>query len=133
LAAGLAIAGLACDFFAESLYIGWLPDRLAELQRVASLVSGGGANGLYTAAGITLTLASTWLRGPLRWWAWAIWLSGLALSVSTVIGFTPGMIASGAALMTLFVPWTAVLGWRLGAPRLSRPERVRAGGAPLAR
>jgi hypothetical protein len=125
-AIGLAMAGLVCDLFAESLYVGWLPEHLAELQRAASLLSGGAANGLYTAAGITLTLASPWLRGPLRLWAWSIWVSGMALSVTTVASFAPGMIASGAALMTLFVPFAAVMGWRYGAPRL--PEGARRPG-----
>ncbi len=112
-ALGLAAAGLVCDFFAESLYIAWLPDQIDTLQRAASLISGAGANGLYTAGGIVLTLATPWLRGWGRAWAWGIWLSGLALSATTIAGFAPGMAAAGGALMTLLIPWVFWMGRRL--------------------
>ncbi len=109
-ALGLAATGLVCDFWAESVYIAWLPEHLSALQRVASLVSGAGANGLYTAAGIVLTLATPWLRGWGRAWAWAIWLSGLALSTTSLLNFAPGMAAAGAALMALLIPWLVWMG-----------------------
>jgi len=51
LALAIAFAGLACNLFAESLLIGWLPNRIDTIAPLASLLSGGAANGLYTFAG----------------------------------------------------------------------------------
>jgi hypothetical protein len=107
----LAALGLVCDLLGESLYIAWLPERLAGLHRPIALLTGGAANGLYTLAGITLTLATPWLRGALRLWAFGAWAGGLGLSAFTLLDFAPGMIASGAVLMALFVPWTALFGY----------------------
>jgi hypothetical protein len=112
-ALGLAVVGLVCDFWAESVYIAWMPEHLDALQRTASLVSGAGANGFYTAAGIVLTLATPGLRGWGRVWTWAIWFCGLALSATTLLNFAPGMAASGGALMALLVPWLLWMGRRL--------------------
>src|SRR4030095_14497342 len=60
----LAIAGLACDLFAESLFIGWLPYRIEAIAPLASLLTGGVANACYTAVGAMLTLRSPFLRRP---------------------------------------------------------------------
>lgn len=118
----VAALGLACDFWGEAVYIAWLPEHM-DLQRAASLVSGAGANGLYTLAGILLTLATPWLRGwPWRApraalvgraWTWAAWVAGLALSVTTLANFAPGMAAAGGALMVLLVPWFVWMGRKL--------------------
>ncbi len=54
----VAILGLVCDFLAESLFIGWLPARIETLASLGSLLTGGAANGLYTIAGIILTLST---------------------------------------------------------------------------
>jgi hypothetical protein len=116
----VAAAGLVCDLFAESLYIGWFPERLVALQRPCALLTSGAANGLYTLAGIVLTRASPWLRGWARGWAWGAWAAGLALSAAAALGSAAGMAASGALLMALFCPWAAWMGWRFGG-RLSRP------------
>lgn len=113
----IAIAGFSCDLLAESLMIGWLPQRIETLAPLASLLTGGAANGLYTIAGILLTVGTRSLRGPLRIWAWTTWASGLALTVFTVVGSVVGITISTAVLMTLFCPWVAVLGWTL----LKRP------------
>ena len=109
----VAIAGLACDLFAESLFIGWLPDRIEAIAPLASLLTGGVANACYTVGGAMLTLGSPFLRGPLRAWAWAIWTSGLVLTTATFAGNAPGMVIATVALMTLLCPWVAVFGWKL--------------------
>src|SRR6266545_1968525 len=57
-ALAVALAGLACDLFAESLLIGWLPDRIDTVAPLASLLTGGAANGLYIVARALLTLHS---------------------------------------------------------------------------
>jgi len=111
----LAAAGIVCDFLAESVYIGWLPEHLESIQRLGTLLSGGLANGFYTFGGIALTLATPWDRLPWRpaWLhalAWAAWLSGIALSLSAVINFVPGLALSGAALVICFCPFAFVMG-----------------------
>jgi hypothetical protein len=107
----ITLVGLAADLMAESLYIGWAP--LDEsTQRVAGLLTGGVGNGLYTVAGIILTL-STPLSGLLRGVTWMVWACGIALTASVLAGSVAGMAISTAALMTLFCPWCAWLGWKL--------------------
>jgi hypothetical protein len=110
-ALGLATLGLVCDFLGESLLIAWIPEHFTALHRPASLLTGGLANGLYTLAGITLTLATRWLARPLRLWAWAAWLAGLSLSVATFLNDAPAQVFAGAALMLFFVPFCAAFGW----------------------
>jgi len=97
----------------ESLFIGWLPARIETLAPFGSLLTGGAANGLYTIAGVILTLGAPSLHGVLRIWAWAIWTSGFALTVCTTIGSVTGMVISTAALMLLLRPWVAVFDWKL--------------------
>ena len=109
----VAILGLACDLLAESLFIGWLPARIETLAPAGSLLTGSAANGLYTIAGVILTLGTPSLHGVLRVWAWAIWTSGIALTVCTMIGSVTGMVISTTALMLLLCPWVAVFGWKL--------------------
>ena len=106
----VALAGLACDLSAESLFIGWLPDDLERVQRAGSLLTGGAANGLYTVAGIILTLKTWNLRGWLLGWTWGVWAAGLALTGATLAGSVPAIALSTGALMTLFCPWTAIMG-----------------------
>ena len=106
----VAAAGLACDILAESLYIGWLPDRMEHVQRVGSLLTGGAANGLYTLAGVLLTLGTPGLRGVLRAWTWVVWAAGAALSATAIAGSVPGMTLSAGALMILFCPWAWMMG-----------------------
>lgn len=111
----LAVAGILFDFLAESLYIGWLPENLPTIQRLGTLLSGAGANSLYTAGGLLLTLALPWGRLAPRWrWlralAWAAWAAGFALSLSALAGFVPGLLLSGAALILCFCPFALGLG-----------------------
>ena len=117
---GLALAGLLFDLAGDSLNIAWLPLQLETLQRLATLLSSGAGNGLYTLGGIVLTLATPW-RGQtgLRVWAWAIWLSGLGLTASALGPSAFGMGASalgmmlfGGALLVLFCPWCVWMGSR---------------------
>ncbi|MCH8274793.1 MAG: hypothetical protein IH851_08385 [Armatimonadetes bacterium] len=106
--------GLASDLLAESLYIGWLPIELDRIQPIGTFLTGGVANGLYTLAGIILTIRFSCLRGSLLIWTWAIWVSGILLTASTIFGSVTGMIVSTALLMTLICPWAVVMGLRFG-------------------
>lgn len=110
-AVAVGALGLVCDFFAEALFIGWWPDALERLGPLATLLSGGFANGFYTMAGVLLTIGSPGLRGPLRLWAWATWTAGFLLTAATFAGSVPGMILASAIVMPSFCAWVAVFGW----------------------
>jgi hypothetical protein len=109
----VAFAGLVCDLLGESFLVGWLPSRIDTIAPLASLLTGGAANGLYSFAGALLTVGTPMLRGALRTLAWAVWASGFALTIFTIFGSVYGMVISTAALMTLLCPWVATLGWKL--------------------
>lgn len=112
-ACGVAALGLACDFFAESLWIGAPPERMAVVGPIASVLSGAAANGLYSVAGAMLTLRSRFLSGTFRIWAWVVWASGFALTACTLAHFVDGMIVSTAILMALFCPWVVLAGRKI--------------------
>ena len=111
----VAVSGICCDVSAESLYIGWLPRDLATVGPLATLLTGGAANGLYTVAGMMLTLGTPSLRGRLRAWTWAVWASGAGLTASALAGSVTGMIVSTGIMMPMFCPWVVVLGRHLGS------------------
>ncbi len=97
----IAAAGLVCDFTGESMFM-TLPN-----DRTASLLTGGAANGLYTVAGILLTLATPAL--PARWLAWLAWSAGIALIIVTISDIRIGVIIASAALMVTFIPWVFLM------------------------
>lgn len=109
-ALGTVSAGLVCDLFAESLLIGWLPRDHELIAPFASILMGAVANGLYTAAGVVLTLATKSLRGWLRVMAWGVWTAGGFLTVSTLAGSVNGTVISTVALFALFCPWVVLFG-----------------------
>ncbi len=106
----VAAAGVACDLAAESLFIGWLPAGIEPLQRAGTILTGGAANGLYTVAGILLTVKTATLRGPILLWTWAVWVAGVSLTATTLAGSVTGTVVSTTLLMTLFCPWAWVMG-----------------------
>jgi hypothetical protein len=112
-ALAVASAGLACDLFAESLLLGWLPRDYERIAPFATLLTGAAANGLYTLAGITLTLATRSIRGSGLALTWAVWLAGGALTVCTLARAPSGIAISTGVLFTLFCPWVVWLGRRL--------------------
>jgi len=99
----IAMAGILCDYAGESMFLA------ARTERVASLLTGGAANALYTIAGIALTTASPWLRPLVRGWAWLVWTCGAALTVVTIANSAAGVLISSAALMVLFVPFVVAV------------------------
>lgn len=105
----LAVAGVACDVLAESLYIGWLPEHLETAGPLGTLLTGFAANTLYTIAGILLTLATP-LSPGMRAWAAAIWTCSVGVTAFTLLGWWPGLVAATAGLMILFPPWVWVFG-----------------------
>ena len=106
----VAMVAIACDFAGESIYIGWLPPVGTKLERAAALLTGGAANGLYTLAGIMLTLATPSLR--FRWLAWLAWASGVALTIVTILNVQTGVVIASAALMVFFIPFVLTVARR---------------------
>ena len=113
--AGSAVAatGMVCDWFAESLYIGWLPENLERLGPICTLLTAGVANGLYTIGGMILTLGTPSIRGYFAVWTWTMWASGLVLSAAAFAGSVAIMAVATGVLFGLFCPWCVVMGGRL--------------------
>ena len=109
----IASVGLVFDLTAESLLIAWLPKDYTTVAPVASLLTGGPGNGLYTVAGAVLTLATRGLKGWFAAWTWTIWAAGLGLSAFTFTGNFLGVAICSGVLFALFCPWAAVMGRKL--------------------
>jgi hypothetical protein len=122
-AVAVAALGLSCDFAGESLLIAWLPRDYDTLARAATLLSGAAANGLYTLAGIVLTLATPSLRGFLRAMTWTVWLAGGALTALAIAGSPIGIAVSTAILFVLFCPWVLLIGRMLQISPLDQIRR----------
>ena len=119
-AVAIAAVGLACDFAGESLLIAWLPHNFESLARAATLLSGAAANGLYTVAGIVLTIATPSLRGFLRALTWTVWAAGGALTALAVAGSPIGIAVSTTILFVMFCPWALLIGRALNASHLDQ-------------
>jgi hypothetical protein len=109
----IASAGLVFDLTAESLLIAWLPKDYTTVAPVASLLTGGPGNGLYTVAGAVLTLGTRGLKGWFATWTWTIWAAGFGLSAFTFAGNFVGVAVCSGVLFALFCPWAAVMGRKL--------------------
>jgi len=112
-------AGLAADLSAEGLLAGFTrstPPNLSLVQSEAFLLTGYVGNGLYTVAGILLTVAG---RGELPTVALAVgglvWASGIWLSVATLAGSTTGEAAGTGFVIGSFVVWAVLLGRWFGS------------------
>jgi hypothetical protein len=112
-AVGIAVAGIACDVSAESLMIGWLPADFESTSRLATILTGGAANGLYTIAGIVLTLVTPFRSAGFRAWTWGVWVAGVFLSAFSLAGWIAGIAISTAVLFILFCPWAFAMRWQL--------------------
>ena len=112
IAFAIAALGLVCDFTGESIFIAWLPQPDTMLHRIATLFSTAAGNGLYTIAAIVLTFATP--RLPALALAWLAWASGIALTIAAIANVPAAVVATSAALMVTFIPFTLVLGrhWR---------------------
>lgn len=114
LATGLAAAGFGCDAFAEALYISRLPADLAWVGPLGTTLTAGVANGLYTLAGVILTLRCPRLSPRLRAAAWLVWVAGAAMTASALVGSRVGMLVSSGVLFPLFTLWCLLVGRALG-------------------
>lgn len=109
-ATALAAVGMTCDWFAESLFIGWLPRDIETIGPLGMCLSGGVANGLYTIGGVILTLGTRSIRGGFGVWTWVMWASGVAVSVAAFTCSVPFLAAATGVLFVLFCPWCIALG-----------------------
>jgi hypothetical protein len=114
----ISATGLSCDLAGESLLIAWLPSGYDGIAHAATLLSGAAANGLYTLAGIVLTLATPSLRGFLRALTWTVWLAGGAVTVFSLAGSPIGIAVSTTILFVMFCPWALLVGRALQTSRL---------------
>ena len=100
----VALAGIVADWTAELALIIAGADGHAAVAPAAFFLTGAVANGLYTVAGIVLTLATR--LGPIaRAYAVLMWAAGAFLSIGAAIDapFIPALAT--AALFALFIPW----------------------------
>jgi hypothetical protein len=104
-ALAVGFAGLIADFFADALFIGWLPERYASHVFLTTIVSQVVANGLYSIAGAILMFASAPMRPWFRVWGWTVWLVGLALGAAGAMRWDTAVVASAGLLLTTFIPW----------------------------
>jgi hypothetical protein len=112
----ISFAGLAADFFADALFIAWMPDRYAAVARPTTFVSEVVANGLYSIAGAMLMRATPDLPVNFRMWGWLVWTAGLMLAVCGAIRWDGGIVAASAALLALFTPWVWVANQAIDEP-----------------
>jgi hypothetical protein len=119
LAIVVATAGLGADLGAEALLAGFTNSTLAHLSLVQSeglLLTGYAANGLYTVAGILLTVAGRKeLPAGLLALSGVVWAAGVWLSAATLLGSTTGEAASTGIIVASFVVWAALLGRWFGS------------------
>jgi hypothetical protein len=119
LAIVVATAGLASDLSAEALLAGFTrstPANLALVQTEALLLTGYVGNGLYTAAGILLTIAGRReLPAGMLALAALVWVAGSWLSAATLVGSSTGEALSTGLLMTSFVAWATLVGRWFGS------------------
>jgi hypothetical protein len=109
----IAAAGVSCDLFAESLLASWLPGRYDAIMRLSTFLTAAVANGLYTVAGIMLTVSTPSIPRPLRAWSWMVWAAGAALTIAALTGHVLAISVATGALFALFCPWVIVMGRHL--------------------
>lgn len=114
-ALAIALAGIAADWTAELMLIVGAPGRYADVAPIAFFLTGAVANGLYTLAGIQLTLATPLGLGA-RVYAALMWSAGLSLSAGAILAIPLVTAIASAELFVLFVPWCLWL-WRHFRPR----------------
>jgi hypothetical protein len=101
----IGFVGIVADFFADSLFIGWLPEHYARLALFTSIASQVVANGLYSIAGAILMVASAPMHRAYRVWGWTVWIAGFALAFAGAMRWDAAIVASAGLLLATFTPW----------------------------
>lgn len=127
----IAIA-VAFDLAGEFHYIvlATAPDLTLDGFRAAvhgyNLFSAATANGLYCLLGIAFSVLSwrrAFLRGGIGVLGFAVWGTGLALTLFVLLENRIGIAVTAAGVMTLWLPWAALAGWRFPSPPLLQLKR----------
>jgi hypothetical protein len=105
----VALIGIAADWTAELLLIFGAYEHVAPF---AFFMTGAIANGMYTVAGIQLTLASPFTPAE-RAYAAFMWSAGLMLSGGAILNIPIVTAIATGELFLLFCPWCVWLWWRL--------------------
>jgi hypothetical protein len=101
---------MTCDVAGETLLV-----AEPSAHRLATLLTAGAANGLYTLGGVWLMLRTGGLPRWVRASMWATWAAGAAMTASAVLDSATGLVASTAVLFPLFLAWTAWMARSWGA------------------
>lgn len=109
----LIIISVSSDLLGISLSLAWTPQNLETIQRPASILTAGFANGLNTIAGVILTLGTRSLRGWLLIFTWTVWIIGFGLSAATLANSIMGIYVTAGLQFTIYPLWVAVFGWKL--------------------
>lgn len=107
----IAAIGISADLTAETMLIVAGAGGYASIAPLAFFLTGAIANGLYTIAGIQLTLAMALGRRE-RAYAAFMWSAGLMLSLGAIISAPLVTALASALLFTFFCPWCVWLWWR---------------------
>jgi len=118
---GVLLAGLGsvCDLSGESISAlllvesSSLPD-LAKFQlqeRVATLLTAGAANLLYTLGGIVLMLGTPDFPQLVQRAMWITWLASAGMTLAALFDHAAGLVAFTAVLFPLLIAWTTWMGW----------------------
>ncbi len=110
----VAAVGIAADLSAETMLVVAGADAYATVAPLAFFLTGAVANGLYTIAGIQLTLATP-LGQQGRAYAAFMWSAGMMLSLGAIISAPLVTALASALLFTFFCPWCVWLWWRFRA------------------
>ncbi|MEK7863665.1 MAG: hypothetical protein AAB295_10445 [Chloroflexota bacterium] len=111
-ALAIAAVGLVADWSAEIALIASGADGYRSVAPAAFFLTGAIANGLYTFAGIQLTLATP-LGVRARAYAAFMWSAALMLSLGAAIAQPLVVAIATAELFALFCPWCVWLWLRL--------------------
>jgi hypothetical protein len=121
---GVIAIGLVGDLYGEWVNIARITnpnlsvDDFVRGTRTYTLVSAAYANGMYCLGGLLLS-AVAWrsgsLRGPAGITGFAMWSVGLILTAAAVLDSRLLLVVCGAAVMGLFIPWSAWVGRRFSS------------------
>ena len=125
----IAALGMVCDLSGEALSVlllaesaapsgiaqsttAWDTTKFLQIERIATLLTAGASNFLYTLGGILLMRATRDLPRWVRTAMWGTWLAGMGMTVAALLDHVSGMMAATAVLFPLMICWIAWMGAR---------------------
>jgi hypothetical protein len=125
----IAALGMVCDLSGEALSVlllvesvppigmtqaasTWDAARFLQIERIATLLTAGASNALYTLSGMLLMFATPELPRWVRAAMWVTWLAGVAMTVAGLLNHVGGMMVATAVLFPLLICWIAWMGAR---------------------